>query len=199
MPRSVQAFRQADIARARGVAIYGNNMVGEARWHSSLWNTTKLFTYGLIAGLVYTRALKLYQKWRLPSATVVQSSLLPMLRANEEVRAKVGSSLKAGPLTAYSYSGGLRWRIPRVSQRQKWSGLVPVEWDPWALQMLFQVIGEKSTALVTLETKAGKLAEFSPLPRFKFLMVDFRSGERLVVKGALHQTTVFKFDTLNPL
>ena len=170
-------------------------MGGEARSFASLWNTTKIFTYGLIAGLACTRALKLYKKWRLPSVRTVQSSLLPMLRANEEIRVKVGSSLKAGPLTAYSYSGGLRWRIPRVSRRQKWSGLVPVEWDPWALQMLFQLIGEKSTALVTLETQHDQSAKFSPLPRFKFVIVDFESGERMVVKGNLHQTTVFKFDT----
>lgn len=167
------------------------------RKYLSRWNTLKIFSYGVISGLACARALRLYQRWRLPNVRKIQSSVLPILRANEEVRGKLGSSLKVGLLTGYSYSGGLRWRLPRVNKRQRWSGLVPVEWNPWALRVLLQVIGEKSAALVTLETQPIKQALFGSTSGFNFVMVDFKTGERLVVKGTLQQPTVLKFDRLN--
>ena len=156
-------------------------MADDKSW-SSRWKTAKIFTYGFVAGLLCLRAVRLVQKFRLPRPAKIQTAVLPMLRANREVRHYVGSSLKPGLLSVHTYTGGIRWRYPRISRPFNLKQALPLYYQPWAVRMLFQVIGDNSTALVTLETHpdTGR----GGVVRYRLLTVDFNSGERLVLKGS---------------
>ena len=123
-------------------------MADDKSW-SSRWKTAKIFTYGFVAGLLCLRAVRLVQKFRLPRPAKIQTAVLPMLRANREVRHYVGSSLKPGLLSVHTYTGGIRWRYPRISRPFNLKQALPLYYQPWAVRMLFQVIGDNSTALVT--------------------------------------------------
>lgn len=152
---------------------------------TSRWILLKTFSYGLITGLVCLRAVRFYQKWRLPKTHKIQSAVLPMLRANTEVRAHIGTSLKPGLLSTYAYTGGMQWRLPYMDKEKKWTSLIPVTYEPWSVQMLFQVLGEKGAGLVSLETKSGSgrgRGDGNPVSGLKLLVVDFNDGQRLVIK-----------------
>jgi hypothetical protein len=96
-----------------------------------------------------------------------------MLRANKEIRHNVGSSLHTGLLSATSYGGGIHLTRPRISHT--WTSLLPLGYEPLNLKMLFQVIGEKGSCLVSLQTQGEA-------NRYKYLFVDFNDGQRLIVK-----------------
>lgn len=152
---------------------------------TSRWILLKTFSYGLITGLVCLRAVRFYQKWRLPKTHKIQSAVLPMLRANTEVRAHIGTSLKPGLLSTYAYTGGMQWRLPYMDKEKKWTSLIPVTYEPWSVRMLFQVLGEKGAGLVSLETKSGSgrgHGDGNPVSGLKLLVVDFNDGQRLVIK-----------------
>lgn len=162
-------------------------------WRSRL-TTVKVFTCGFVAGLLYLRSVRVLQRLRLPSLARIQTSVLPMLRANSEVRHHVGSSLKPGLLSAHAYTGGLQWKYPRLGRSLNWRQALPFYHQPWGVRMLFQVIGEHSTALVALETQTD--SQHTGVVRYKMLTVDFNSGERLVLKGDSEQTRPLEFPTL---
>lgn len=94
-----------------------------------------------------------------------------MLRANSDVRSLVGTYLQKGQLSAHSYSGGLHWKLPQFSS---WTSLLPVGYKPLSVKLLFQVIGDKNTGLVSLEMDRQD---------FKYLLIDFSDGQRLILKG----------------
>ena len=170
----------------------------ETKAGTSKWTTVKTFTYGFIAGLVYFRAVRMFQRWRLPSLSKIRAATLPMLRANHEIRLQVGSSLKPGLLSAHTYTGGLRWKLPRMTKPFNLRAALPFYHDPWAVRMLFQVVGEESTALVALETQPDSLSgEGGGVIRYKFLTVDFENGERLVLKGRSEQARQLEFPKLH--
>lgn len=152
---------------------------------TSRWVLLKTFSYGLITGLVCLRAVRFYQKWRLPKTHKIQSAVLPMLRANTEVRAHIGTSLKPGLLSTYAYTGGIQWRLPYMDKERKWTSLIPVTYEPWSVQMLFQVLGEKGAGLVSLETESASSrgrGDGNPVSTLKWLVVDFNDGQRLIMK-----------------
>ena len=159
-------------------------MAEDKSW-SSRWKTAKIFTYGFVAGLLCLRAVRLVQKFRLPRPEKIQTAVLPMLRANREVRHYVGSSLKPGLLSVHTYTGGVRWKYPRINRQFNIKEALPFYHQPWGVRMLFQVIGDSSTALVTLETQPD--ARRGGVINYKLLTVDFNSGERLVLKGSKEQ------------
>ena len=170
---------------------------GEPATVLSRWATVKIFAYGIIACMVCSRAVRLSQKWWLPSISKIQASTLPMLRANHEIRQQVGSSLRPGLLSAHTYTGGLRWKLPRLSQPFSLRNALPIHHEPWAVRMLFQVVGEHSTALVALETQPNSLSVGGGVLRYKFLTVDFDSGERLVLKGRAEHARQMEFPKLH--
>lgn len=154
----------------------------------SRWTVVKTFSCGFIAGVLYIRALRLVQKWRLPSLAKIQASVLPMLRAHQEVRGAVGTSLRPGLLSAVTYSGGFKWKWPQISRNFSYKNALPFDRTPWTVQAIFQVIGDKSTALVTLETLPA--AKQRGVTELEFLAVDFNTGERLIVKNSAKQLKI---------
>lgn len=155
---------------------------------SRYWTLSKTFSFGFLSGLALLPLVRYYQRWRLPKPSKLQSSILPMLRANSEVRGAIGSSLRPGLLSAHSYRGGLTWRLPRtMGQRSILRSLVPLSYQSPSLEALFQVIGEKGAALVTLRTETAASISHDNTNILKTLCVDFKNGERLVVKGNLDE------------
>lgn len=148
---------------------------------SSTWKLAKSFTYGVLTGVALPFVVRLYHKWRLPNPRKIQSTLLPMLRANTEVRASIGSSLRPGLLSAYTYRGGIKWRVPAWSN--KWSSLSPVTYQSWHLQLLFQIIGDRGVGMVSVQTESSNSKKGRD--QLKSLLLDFSNGERLVLKGEM--------------
>eukprot|EP00731_Ephydatia_muelleri_P016942 Em0010g40a len=107
-----------------------------------------------------------------PNPNHALMSVLPTLRANPEVRSIVGSNLKPGLFKTYSYIGGFR---------------------PRAQQTMFQVCGEHSSAMVTLQVPP----QSKGIPvQCKTLIVDFANGERLVLKGTAESVVFQGYTTL---
>ena len=152
--------------------------------YSKWWSASKTFSYGFIFGIALLPAIRFYQRLRLPKPSKLQLSLLPMLRANNEIREAIGSSLRVGLLSAHSYRGGLVWTIPAIrGGRSILTSLLPFRYQPPTLEVLFQVIGDKDTAMVSLmtETPANARRDGKEL---RSLHVDFNDGARLVLKGS---------------
>lgn len=159
---------------------------GETKQSVTRWMLVKTFSYGVITGTMSLALYRLVGRWRLPNPRKLQASLLPMLRADAEVRAAVGSSLRPGLLSAYAYDGGLKWKLPFVGTRQQkniknWKNYLPLTYRSWQLRMLFQVVGDKSTGMVTLETEPAGYKGVGP--HISYLFVDFNDGQRLIVRG----------------
>jgi hypothetical protein len=84
----------------------------------------------------------------------------------------VGVSLTPGLFRAYSYSGGVKWSGVRRSNGVNWS---PFTFQPYGLQLLFQVHGETSSAMVSLAVR-----NHTPWGRgliYSSLVVDLPNGE----------------------
>ena len=158
----------------------------------------KAFAYGFLTGIAFLKAVRFYQRWRLPSFNKVQSSVLPMLRANQDVRQVIGKNLKPGLLSGYAYMGGFRWSLPYFGKKANFSSLIPFTYEPWTLQVLFQVVGEKETGLVSVATLPGGKKDFGSDFGLKLVYVDFRDGQRLVLRGSVHQSSNFvEYEKLN--
>ena len=163
-----------------------NESLDESRRSVTQWTLVKTFSYGVAVGTMTLALYRFVRRRRLPNPHKLQASLLPMLRADAEVRATVGSSLRPGLLSAYAYGGGLKWKLPLAGKSGKkahkdWRKYLPLEYQPWRLRMLFQIIGDKSTGLVSLETEpAGRRGVG---PHMSYLFIDFTDGQRLIVKG----------------
>ena len=133
--------------------------------------------------------MRLYQTWRLPSIKRVCSAVLPRLRANQDVRNTIGKNLDIGLLSNYTYNGGIQWIRPRFGSSI--SSFLPFTYQPWSLQVFFQVVGESEAGFVTVETLPGGKKELGLDIGFKTIMVDFSNGQRLVLKGAVKQSQEF--------
>ena len=155
---------------------------------ASKWFTMKTFAFGFVTGIVCLRAVRVYQTWCLPSAKKIQLAILPMLRANNEIRRNIGSSLKPGLLSAYAYRGGLKWRLPYLGKGSSWLSIIPFFYKPWSISMLFQVIGNKETGLVSLETLPASDRTHGETVGIKSVLVDFKDGQRLVLRGNVTQS-----------
>uniref|UniRef100_A0A1X7VRE9 Uncharacterized protein n=1 Tax=Amphimedon queenslandica TaxID=400682 RepID=A0A1X7VRE9_AMPQE len=152
--------------------------------YSKWWSVSKTFSYGFILGISLLPAIKFYQRLRLPKPRKLQSSLLPMLRANNEIREAIGSSLRVGLLSAHSYRGGLVWTLPTIRRGPSFlRSLLPFRYQPPTLEVLFQVIGDKDTAMVSLMTETPADARRHG-KELRSLHIDFNNGARLVLKGS---------------
>lgn len=161
-------------------------------WLSSSprWSKLKIFTYGLATGVMVFPLIRLSRRMSLPNPKALKTSLLPMIRANNEVRSSIGSSLNPGLLSAYSYGGGLQWRLPSLKK----GGLSPLTYSSPKLSLLFQLNGDRGSGLVTVETsRSSKKRGYVDT-----LMVDFSNGERLVIKGetSFNDSTPVKYDIM---
>ena len=95
---------------------------------SGRWSPVALFSSGVALGVVAMATGPTLRRWGSPRPNRVFASVLPMLRANNEVcvcvcvcvvppsfsplfkvRDLVGSTLKPGLFRAYAYGGGLQW------------------------------------------------------------------------------------------
>ncbi|KAL5468707.1 hypothetical protein EMCRGX_G029816 [Ephydatia muelleri] len=136
---------------------------------------TKIVTVylaGVGSGLAAVGAFFLSRRLAFPNPNHALMSVLPTLRANPEVRSIVGSNLKPGLFKTYSYIGGFR---------------------PRAQQTMFQVCGEHSSAMVTLQVPP----QSKGIPvQCKTLIVDFANGERLVLKGTAESVVFQGYTTL---
>ena len=165
-------------------------MPSDSNRRNSQWAKTKTFALGFIGGILFVRSLRLYQTWRLPSLNRVCSAVLPRLRANQDVRNNIGNELNIGLLSTYAYNGGIQRKPP--SKKLSLASLLPFTYTPWSLQVLFQVVGENESGFVTVETLPGGTKD--PLGSdigFKTITIDFRDGQRLVLKGPVEQHQKF--------
>ena len=158
---------------------------------TSKWMLAKTFGLGFVSGIVFLRAVRFYQIWRLPNTTEVQSIVLPMLRANQDVRSVIGTSLRPGLMSTFAYTGGIKWRLPYVDKRSGWSSLIPFSYEPWGLRSLFQIVGENEAGFVTVETLPGGKKDLGSNIGFKLICVDFKNGQRLVLRGTADQNRTF--------
>ncbi len=157
----------------------------------SKWKLAKTFSLGFVSGIIFLRAARFYQVWRLPKVMKVQSSVLPMIRANQDVRQVIGKNLRPGLLSTFAYTGGINWRIPYFSKKSSWYSLVPFTYEPWGLRTLFQVVGENETGFVTVETLPGGKKDLGSNIGLRAIYVDFKNGQRLVLRGVADQNKTF--------
>ena len=143
-------------------------------------NVIKSFTCGLLAGLACFPALRYYRKWRLPTPKKIQSAVLPMLRANADIRKMLGTSLEPGLLSTHSYQGGYQWKSPRFNKTDSLKSLIPFSYKPSSIRLLFQIIGDKSAGMVSLEMTSGATNRYD---LYKYMIIDFNDGQRLILKG----------------
>ena len=73
-----------------------------------------MFTTGFTSALGLVYSVQLVRRYYYPSPERAFNFVLPLLRANEEVRKAVGAHLKPGLFRAYSYAGGLGWNRWKV-------------------------------------------------------------------------------------
>lgn len=78
------------------------------------WSRLAVFTAGFTSALGLVYSAQLVRRYYYPSPERAFNFVLPLLRANEEVRKAVGAHLKPGLFRAYSYAGGLGWNRGRV-------------------------------------------------------------------------------------
>ncbi|CAI8036908.1 hypothetical protein GBAR_LOCUS20677 [Geodia barretti] len=124
-------------AIALGSAASGYVGVVTYRWQrkwrekKDRWSPLTTFSSGVALGVISMAISPALRRWKSPRSDRVLSSVLPMLRANSEVRQMVGASLTPGLFRAYSYSGGVKWSGVRRSNGINWSPftLQPCEWN----------------------------------------------------------------------
>lgn len=173
------------------------------------WSRTSVFASGVVLGIVTMATGPILRRWSCPRPDIVLKSVLPQLRANNEVRDLIGSSLQPGTFRAYTYDGGFKWSGVKWSGVKwgglKWSG---VKWGrvnlslrnqkmitlhPYTLQLLFQVHGEISSAMVSLSVRNN-----SPWRRgliYDSLIIDLPNGERMALKGNISHTVIQSYKT----
>ena len=77
--------------------------------HSAQWSRLAVFATGFTSALGLVYVAQLVRRYYHPSPERAFQTVLPILRANEEVRKAVGTQLRPGLFRAYSYAGGLGW------------------------------------------------------------------------------------------
>lgn len=168
-------YRQPTLLVGAGLATVTAGVVVYRYVHSEGFrrktNVVAAYALGIGSGVAAVYAVYLARRFALPNPSHALMGVLPTLRANPEVRSVVGSNLRPGHFKAYSYIG-IRPRI---------------------LQVMFQVCGEHSSAMVTLQTLSR--SKGSPI-EYKTLIVDFPNGERLLLKGTGENVV---FQGYNPL
>ena len=80
------------------------------RTHSARWSKLAVFATGFTSALGLVYIAQLVRRYYHPNPERAFQTVLPILRANEEVRKAVGTQLRPGLFRAYSYAGGLEWR-----------------------------------------------------------------------------------------
>ncbi|KAI6658110.1 hypothetical protein LOD99_15823 [Oopsacas minuta] len=148
------------------------------------WDSAKIGIYlggvGTAIGVGLTG--RVYRLFTLPSAERVVSEVMVLLRANPEVKVHVGTTLRTGQFKAYAYGGGAKLQTPVT--RDRWIPRWPLVMRPKNLQVMFQVLGDKSTGMVSLQVDRRPLyGGKGRRDQYSSLAVDFRNGERLIISG----------------
>eukprot|EP00041_Stephanoeca_diplocostata_P021083 m.484230 g.484230 ORF g.484230 m.484230 type:complete len:326 (-) comp21731_c0_seq8:2765-3742(-) len=134
-----------------------------------IWGGGVLSGFGFIAGFLFIRRFACVHPENL------YKDVLKQIMADPHVTTHVGSRIKSGKFKAYAYTGGLVYKDASV--RKSLTDILSLE--PYGLQMVFQVTGDTSSAMVSARAQQSLYGSYSVTN----LAVDVEDGNRLVLTG----------------